>query len=152
MGMWTEDRRCFVVGGQEEPRAWWQVCVAQAFSTSSLTPSSTSSGNCHSPRRLGLSTLVSRVATQTFSLCLSDWFFLLPRLLLPHPTPSMAFFPPFRPQMSPPQKPPSPFLKEPILCPVPLPCLLNVLHSTDHDYNHATCWSAGLLVVSLTGV
>lgn len=50
-------------------------CVVWALSTDSLpfppAPSSTSSPNCHSPCRPGLSTLVSGVATQAFSLCLT---------------------------------------------------------------------------------
>lgn len=68
--LWREDRKSPVV---------------QAWSTDSppLTPSSASSSNCHSPRRLRLSTRVSRVATLTSSRSLSDWFFPFPHT--PHP-------------------------------------------------------------------
>lgn len=117
-------------------------CVVWVLSTDSLpfppAPSSTSSPNCHSPCRPGLSTLVSGVATQAFSLCLT-----LTKLVScafqTGSSPSVNGSPdtlhsPW-PFFSPPHHSrlkyhllrsllPSPCPKEPILCPVPLPCLL----------------------------
>lgn len=92
---WEARGSLMAVGGKEETWMWWQVpstFVLFGLSTDSLpfppAPSSTSSPNCHSPCRPGLSTLVSGVATQAFSLCLTrspSWFPVPFRLVLPPP-------------------------------------------------------------------